>query len=180
MHGEDMGQLFEDLEQLAEGLHLVERDTELLDRSRSEYAGVTFAARLHASVGEPITLTVVGVGALEGTLVRVGEGWCLLATTLANQEWVVPLNAVTRTAGLSHLAVSAGARRAVDRLPLRSALREAAEARDEVVLFHLDGTHCRGRLARVGADFVELVVTENPPRPAYVVPLSMLAALRCG
>jgi hypothetical protein len=180
MHGDDMGQLFEDLEQLAQGLHLADRDAELLDRSRSEYAEVTFEARLHASVGDRVTLTLAGVGPLEGTLDRVGQGWCLLESTVPGQQWVVPLQAVTRAAGLSLLAVSAGARGAVDRLPLRSALREVAEARAEVVLYHSDGTQCRGSLARVGADFVELMVVADQPRPAYVVPMSMLAALRCG
>lgn len=179
-----LGRLFEDLEQQAEGLHLAERDAELVDRSRSEYAEVTFAARLHASVGSAVTFWLPGVGALEGTLARVGQGWCLLEASPSGQEWVVPLPAVTRAAGLSERAVNAAARSLVARLPLRSALRQIADARVEVVLHHLDGTQCGGRMARVGADFVELVSGTDGEQsarhpPTQVVPLPMLAAVRC-
>ncbi len=179
-HGEELGQLFDDLEQLAEGLHLAERDAELVDRSRSEYTEVTFAARLHATVGERVALSVAGVATLDGRLARVGEGWCLLETTLPVHEWLVSLHAVTRAVGLSQLAVSVEARPAVARLPLRSALRGLADSGVEVVLHHLDGTQARGRVARVGADFVELLLPAEGARSSYVIPLPMLAAVRCG
>jgi hypothetical protein len=180
MHGEDLGRLFEDLEQLAEGLHLAERDAELADRSRSEYAEVTFAARLHASVGASVTLAVSGVAALEGTLLRVGEGWCLLRTALPAREWLVCQHAVTRAVGLSAQAVSAAARPAIGRLTIRSALRGVADARVEVVCHHVDGTEVSGRLARIGADFVEVAAVSGRLRPPYVLPLTTLAAVRCG
>lgn len=175
--------VFEDLEQRAEGLHLAARDAELVDRSRSEYAGVTFAARLHASVGAAVTLSVAGVGPLEGRLARVGVDWCLLET-FAAQEWVVAMAAVRHASGLSERAVNELARGVVDRLSIRSALRGIADSRSRVVLHHVDGTELRGRLARVGADFVEVspesedAGTRARTRQAAVVPLSMLAAVR--
>lgn len=176
--------LFEDLEQQAEGLHLAERDAELFDRSRSEYAEVTFAARLHASVGSPVMLAVAGVGPLQGTLARVGVDWCLLETAPSAQEWVVALAAVRQAGGLSERAVNEVARSVVARLPMRSALRGIADSRSEVLLHHVDGTRLRGRLARAGADFVEVIPRSDDAgarprtRRAEVVPLSMLAAVR--
>lgn len=188
---DSLGDVFEDLEQQAEGLHLAERDAELVDRSRSEYAQVTFAARLHASVGRAVTLTVTGVGRLDGTLARAGVDWCLVETpaTPTAQEWVVAVPAVSRAGGLSERAVNESARSVVARLTMRSALRGIADSRAEVLLHHLDGSQVRGRLARVGADFVEVVTASDAGadsgggarhrgRGAEVLALSLLAAVR--
>lgn len=182
---DSIGDLFEDLEQQAEGLHLAARDAELVDRSRSEYAEVTFAARLNASVGSPVALTVAGVGPLHGTLARVGLDWCLLeAAPSPGQEWVIALAAIRQAGGLSERAVSEVARSVAARLPIRSALRRLADSRAEVVLHHVDGTQLRGRLARVGADFVEVNAvsddagTRSRPGRADVLPLALLAAVR--
>ena len=65
--------LFDDLEQQAEGLALAERDALVAEQSRSEYAAVALADRLHASVGTRLLLDVGGFGALDGRLVR-GRG----------------------------------------------------------------------------------------------------------
>lgn len=166
-------QLFEDLEQQAEGMHLADRDGELADRSRSEYSSVSFEARVHASVGARLRLSVSGVGTLAGTLVRAGKGWLLLETSTPGQEWVVCLDAVTQAAGLSGRAVNELARPVSGRLPLRSALRGLADAQVVVTVHHSDGTQSAGRLGRVGADFVELV-----DRDGDVLPLSMVSAVR--
>ena len=58
--------LFEDLEQQAEGLHLADRDLELVDRGRAEYAHVELTARVQASLDEHVRLSVAGVGVLKG------------------------------------------------------------------------------------------------------------------
>ena len=176
--------LFEDLEQQAEGLHLAERDSELVDRRRGEYVSVTFASRLHASVGSSVALTVTGVGPLTGTLTRVGDGWCLLETALAAQEWLVCLPAVRRATDLSERSVTEAARPVSARLPLRAALRGLADGQTEVVTHGMDGDRCTGRVGRVGADFVELVGTfdgawsAQDSRRVDVLPLETLAAVR--
>lgn len=166
-------QLFEDLEQQAEGMHLADRDGELADRSRAEYSSVSFEARVHASVGARLRLSVSGVGTLAGTLVRAGKGWLLLETSTPGQEWVVCLDAVTQAAGLSGRAVNELARPVSGRLPLRSALRGLADAQVVVTVHHSDGTQSAGRLGRVGADFVELL-----DRDGDVLPLAMVSAVR--
>jgi len=173
--------LFEDLEQQAAGLHLAERDAEIADRSRAEYAGVTLASRLHGSLGAVVTLDVIGVGVVEGTLLRVGADWCLVRSSPAGHEWIVVLAGVKRAGGLSARAVNELARPVVARLGLGSALRGVADTQTVILVHHLDGTQSRGRLARVGADFVELVSADGD-RPitgqADVLSFDSLAAVR--
>lgn len=148
--------LFEDLEQQAEGLRLSDRDAEIADRVRAEYAAVDFAARLHASVSASVRLTVTGLGAVEGMLTRTGVGWCLLEDVGSGREWILRTAAVTRAQGLSDAAVGAPARSALTRLGLGSALRGLSDSRAPVVLVHVDGSRTQGQLGRVGADFVEV------------------------
>ena len=68
---EQLFSLLDDLEQQAEALYDSERDVELADRSRAEYAQVTLASRLMASVDEEVGLEVRGVGFVHGEL----SGW---------------------------------------------------------------------------------------------------------
>ena len=177
--------VFEDLEQQAEGLHLAARDAEVSDRSRAEYATVTLASRLHASVGSALTLRIVGVGRLQGLLMRVGLDWLLIRTDPTAQERIVSMAAVRDVRGLSDRAVSEPARSVLTRLGLGSALREVAEAGATAVFEHLDGTQQRGALVRVGDDFVEIrTVSEvgTPDRDTeadyHVLPFTGLAAVR--
>ena len=146
--------LFDDLEQQAAGLALSERDALVAEQSRAEYATLDLAARLHASAGSRLQVDVTGLGTLDASLARVGDGWCLLDA--AGRTWVVPLRAVTAFRGLASGGVAAPARSVASRLGLGSALREMAEDRADVVLHRLDGQLVRGVLGRVGRDFVEV------------------------
>ena len=58
----------DDLEGRAEALYDAERESDLADRSRAEYAAVTLAGRLMASVGREVVLDVLGVGPVAGVL----------------------------------------------------------------------------------------------------------------
>ena len=172
--------LIDDLEQQAEGLALAERDALVAQQSRAEYAEVDLAARLHATVGRTVVVDVAGVGALQATLTRAGEGWLLLDRE--GQSWIVTVAAVRSLRGLAEGGVGAGARPVLARLGLGSALREVAEAGCETVLHWSHGTVSRGRLERVGRDFVELAAPAEPGdgsvRRVQVVPFSALAAVR--
>ena len=172
--------LFDDLEQQAEGLALAERDALVAEQSRAEYAGVDLAARLHASTGAAVQVDVTGLGSLDGRVLRTGDGWCLLA--VAGREWIVVLDAVTALRGLRDGGVGAAARPLTARLGLGSALRGVAESGSEVVLHRRDGAVLRGDVARVGADFVELRPTVDAGAAAGVVvlPFAAVAALRDG
>jgi hypothetical protein len=172
--------LFDDLEQQAEGLALTGRDAEVAELTRAEYAQVDLAARLHASVGRSVRLGVSGLGPVEARLARVGEGWCLLANSAT--EWLIRTAAIRSARGLSQHGRMEPARPLTARLGLTSALRGVAETRSSVVVHHLDATSQRGLLGRVGADFVELAVGDDaaaaaPVGVVEVVPFCHLAAV---
>lgn len=176
---ERLAGLFDDLEQQAEGLALADRDAEVAEALRAEYSQVDLASRLFASLGAQLRLTVTGVGAVDGTLRRAGEGWCLLDT--GAQEWVVRLAAVTAVRGLVDRGVVPTARPLTARLGLGSVLRGLGEARGETMTHRTDGSLLRGLLGRVGADFVEVVVSDGEgyvTQVPDVVPFAALAAVR--
>jgi hypothetical protein len=156
---EELFAVLDDLEQQAEALYDAERDAELADRSRAEYQQVTLASRLMASVGAPVRLDLVGLGAVAGTLDRVGAGWCLVSGHA--QDWVVRLDAVAAVQGASDRSLPEVAWSPVARLGLGSALRRVADAGERCVLHLLDGTTHDALLRRVGADFVEAAVGEG-------------------
>ena len=89
--------LLDDLEGQAEALYAVEREAELADRSRAEYAAVTLASRLMASAGDEVALDLAGVGRVAGALQRIGTGWCLVRAD--GSDWLVLLDAVVSVDG---------------------------------------------------------------------------------
>ena len=149
----------DDLEGRAEALYDAERETDLVDRSRTEYAVVTLAGRLMASLGAHVVLDVLGVGPVAGVLKRVGPDWCLAHG--AAQDWVIRLPAVVAVEGASARAVPEVAWSPVARLGLGSALRRLADAGERCVVHATDGTAREAVVARVGADFVEVSVGEG-------------------
>lgn len=162
---EELFSLFDDLESQASAAYALDREAEIADRSRSEYAQVTLAGRLMASVGMELVVDVRGVGPVRGTLDRVAKGWFLLSGPAA--DWVVPQAAVGTVTGASERAVPEVAWSAVARLGLGSALRRLAESGERCLLHRLDGVRLEGALRRVGADFVE-VLTGEPARVVLV------------
>jgi hypothetical protein len=171
--------LFDDLEGQAEALFLAERDAELADRSRAEYASVSLASRLMASEGQAVTVAVTGVGRLHGQLARVAAGWLLVA--IDADEWLVPLDAVEWAEGLSGRAVPEQAWPAFARLGLGSALRRLADDDVPCVLVTRSGTRHEVVIRRVGADFVETDAARHEP-VRIVVPLAAIGGVqrRCG
>ena len=151
----------DDLEGRAEALYDAERETDLADRSRAEYAAVTLAGRLMASSDSEVVLDVLGVGPVAGVLQRVGPDWCL--THGVAQDWVVRLAAVVSVEGASTRAVPEVAWSPVDRLGFGSALRRLADAGEPCVVHGIDGTARAAVPTRVGHDFVEVTVGEGRP-----------------
>lgn len=151
---EELFAVLDDLEGQAGAAFAAERELELADRTRAEYAAVTLASRLNASLQRPVSLQVHGVGRVSGELVRVGAGWCLVCG--GAQEWVVALPAVAAVEGASERSVPEEAVSPVARLGLGSALRRLAESGERCVLHGRDGTAHDAVVVRVGADFVEV------------------------
>lgn len=147
--------LFEDLEQQAAGMQLAERDAELADRARGEYAAVSFASRIHASLGREVAVSLVGGEVVEGRLSQAGVDWCLLVHAEGTTVWLLRLGAVVAAAGLSPRALPETARPALARLGFGSALHRLAEDSPVVRLHPMSGESISVRPVRIGADFVE-------------------------
>ncbi len=167
--------LLDDLEGQAEALYAADRDAELADRSRAEYAAVTLAARLMASVGNEVALDVAGAGRVAGELQRVGPGWCLVAGGV--RQWVVPTDAVEAVGGLSGRAVPEVAWSPVARLGLGSVLRRLADEGAPCMVVTRSGTRHDVVLVRVGSDFVEARTVGDEPR-SVLLPLGTVGAVQ--
>jgi hypothetical protein len=149
----------DDLEHQAEALYAADRAGELADRSRSEYAAVSLASRLMASLGENVGFDVRGAGRVTGVLQRVGADWCLVHGPA--QDWLVRLPAVLAVEGASQRSLPEVAWSPVARLGLGSALRWLADAGEHCLLHAVDGGTRDVVIGRVGRDFVEAVMGEG-------------------
>jgi hypothetical protein len=165
--------VFDDLEQQAAAAYGAEREAEVAERARAEYAAVTLAARLMAGRGCRVAMALEGVGAVSGELQRVAADWCLLAA--GGQDWIIRLPVVSSVRGLPPHAVAEAAWPVTARLGLGSALRRVADGGERCRVRLRDGTAYDARLGRVGADFVE-VVTGDRAEP-WVVALDALSAV---
>jgi hypothetical protein len=164
--------LFEDLEQQAEGAALAARDSEVAELARAEYSEVDLASRCHASLGQQVELTGPAGLVVRGRLARAGDGWCLVVAD--TQEWLFALTHLHAVRGLSAQARPPALRPLTARLGLGSVLRELAEDQAEVTVVRPDGELRRGRIGRVGRDFLEL----TSDGVLGVVPFSAVLAVR--
>jgi hypothetical protein len=177
-------ELFADLEREWRALGDAERQAEIAERTRAEFAQVRLVDRLRGSEGRHVRLTIREGRPVSGELTRVGADFALLAAD--RRETLVPLHAVGAVTGLGSAAVSEPEVGAVPaRLGLGSVLRRIAADRSVVTLVGTDGVTRSGTVQRVGADFLELaehVVDELPrarhTRGVVLVPLSALVLLR--
>lgn len=165
--------LFDDLEQQADSMFQVERELEVAERSRTEYAGVTLASRLMASVGTEVVLCVQGIGVLQGTLQRVAVDWLLLIA--GRQEWIVRLAAVDQVRGASDRSLPEEAWSPIAQLGFGSALRHVADKHQSCLVVLVDGTRHEAQVSRVGQDFVEVQLGAES---TALVPFSGIAALQ--
>ena len=167
--------LLDDLEGQAATLFAAEREAELADRSRAEYATVTLEARLMASEGRHVSLDVAGAGRVSGELRRVGLGWCLVRD--AGRDWLVPTAAVESVTGLSERAVPEVAWSPLARLGLGSALRRLADESLPCVLVTRSGARHEVVVVRVGRDFVEGITDGDRPQ-RVVLPLAAIGVVQ--
>jgi hypothetical protein len=176
--------LFADLEREWEGLAQSERQADIAERTRAEFAQVAFLDRLRGSEGRHVHLVTRLGEPVDGELTGVGADFVLLSS--GHHECVLPLAAVGSAGGLGSASLSeqaAGPVRA--RLGLGSVLRRIATDRSVVTIVGSEGRPLTGTLARVGADFVELVehaYDESPRgrsnRRVTLVPFDAIVLLR--
>lgn len=161
--------LFDDLEAQAAGLSLVARDEDVADLARAEYAEVTLVARLHGSLGLAVGLVVAGGTAVRGVLERVGRGCAVVRSTdVPRGLHLVNLDHVHTVSTPSSRSEAEASLPVTSRLGMASAVRHLAADVDEVALRLPDGRRVTGVVARVGADFLEVVPTDptDPTGPA--------------
>ena len=167
--------VLDDLEQQAEGLALAARDVDVAELGRAEYAEVDLAARLHASVGRVVQLDLAGWGRREVVLERVGRGCAVVREPRPGaQAAVVNLDHLRGASGLDPGARPEELRRVTARLGLASALRHLADEVERVTVVRADGERRTGALARLGADFVEVV---GDAGHVEVVPLAVVVSV---
>lgn len=164
--------MFEDLELQAEGLHLEQRLSEVEALGEADYAEVTLASRLHASVGRRVRIVLRDSVQVAGRLVRVGQGWVLVDSDPA--LWLVQVGAVVHFAGLSQASVPPELWPLTAGLSVRAAVRRISGAAQPCVVWLVGGAQCVGTLGRVGADFVELQSATGD----LVIPLGRVAAVQ--
>lgn len=161
----------DDLENQAASAWSAERDLEVAERARAEYARVDLAGRLTASLGAEVQVTLDGAGAVIGTLRRVADGWCLVKASTAS--WIVPVSAVLSVRGAGGRSVATEARAVAARLGIGSALRGLAG--EHCLVWLRGGARIEARIGRVGADFVEVYAGEE--RQPTLVPFGALCAV---
>ena len=165
---------FDDLEQQAEGVFGIERELEVAERAAAEYAAVTAASRLMASVNAEVALQVQGLGQIEGRLRRVAGDWCMVQAG-RQQAWIVRQDAVMTIRGTSPRSVPEAAWPVTGRLGFGSALRGLADVGEPCVLVLVDGTRFDACVVRVGQDFVELL--QGDAREPALVRFGAIAAV---
>lgn len=175
--------LFADLEQQWDALAEGDRQAEIAERTRAEFAQVDLADRLRGSEGRPVRLRTRAGQELAGDLSRVGADFVLLS--LPRQECVLPFSALTTVQGLGPESVSAEVAGPVrTRLGLGSVLRRIAADRSPVTLVTSAGM-LSGTVQRVGSDFLELAehapddgVRATHARRPSLVPFSAVDVIR--
>src|SRR5665213_88651 len=178
-------ELFDDLEAQLGEAEAAELAAEVTDRSRRELSLLRLVDRLRPVIGLPLTLRLVGAGAIEGELAAIGPDWLLL-TEVGGREALVAAHSVLSIGGLAaQTAVPHGEGQVAGRLGLASVLRGIVRDRSAVALTLVDGSTAAGTLDRVGADFVELA--EHAPgeprrhdavRAVRAYPLTSLVVVR--
>jgi hypothetical protein len=163
----------DDVEQQADGRSLADRDAEVAELARAEYAQLDLRGRLLGSVGSRLRVAVLGLGTVEGRLAEVGDGWLLLVDR--GGMWLVAAAGVGAVSGVQASGPAEPPPLAAG-LGMGSVLRRLAERGAEMVLHRLDGTQLPGTVARVGADFVD--VRTGVAGRVDAVPFAALSAVR--
>lgn len=170
--------LFDDLEARAAGLAQERREEDVADLARAEYAEIGLAERLQGSVGGTVVLELTGGAGLRGRLDRVGRGCAALTPAELPVLHLVNLAHVLSVATASPRAAVDRTLPVTSRLGLASAVRHLTEEVDVVAVRLADGRRVSGQVARVGADFVELLTGDGAAAGLPVlVPLAAVVTL---
>ncbi len=182
--------LFNDLEAQLVQLEQAERAADVSDRTRSERGQVSLVEALAADCGATVTLDVLTVGLVTGTVQEVGKDWCVMDCAAGTHDpgrsrpLLLPMSAVQTVVGLTGFVDQReGASRR--RFDMRSALRALGRDRARVRIYLSGGGTVQGTIDRVGLDHCDLADhADDAPRrqseirAVHAVPLWAVCALR--
>lgn len=162
--------LAEDLDALADAQDVAESDAMVAELTRAEHATIALAARLRAAAGAPVVVDLPDGGTVRGVVREAAETWLLLEGARRGPErHLIPLAAIDGVLGLGAGSVPAPRRE----LAITTRLRELQRDR-RTVLVRTRGRVHRGRIARVGADHLDLDVLDGGPREPRTIPYPAL------
>lgn len=150
--------MFADLSAELDAEAEAEQRSEVADRIRADLSRLRLVDRLRPALnsGARLRVTVSGHDPVIGTLQALGSEWLLISED-SGDERLIPLSALQRIEGLSQRSAEPGSEGVVaSRLGLAIALRRIVRDRSPVAVALTSGDVLVGRLARVGADHVEL------------------------
>lgn len=163
--------LFADLEARLAAQEAAEREGTVADLTRAEQASMGVVDRLRATVGATVRVDLLDAERLEGRLRRVAQTWLLLDGRGASgpAQHLVPLAAVAGVVGVGRHAAPSTSR--TDTLGLGTVLRGLQRDRARVLVRTPAGM-LAGRIARVGADHLDLDDAERPGTASRLVPFT--------
>ncbi|WP_278235105.1 hypothetical protein [Isoptericola sp. AK164] len=164
--------LFADLEAQLAAEEAAEREGAVAELTRAEQASVGLTDRLRAADG-PLRVELRDGEVLEGRVAHVADTWLQLDAHGARGrvQHVVPLAGVAGLVGLGPHARPSAAR--TDRLGLGTALRGLQRDRARVQVRTASG-QVVGRIARVGADHLDVAEVDRARPVSRVVPFAAL------
>lgn len=165
--------LFADLEAQIVAEEAAERDGAVAELTRAEQASVPLVDRLRAARGRPVRLDLRDGEVLDGRLAHVATQWLQLdgRGTRARVQHLVPLAAVAAVTGIGRHATPSTTR--TDGLGLGTALRGLQRDRARVQVRTTAGVLI-GRIARVGADHLDVEEVDLARPAVRVVPFAAL------
>ncbi|WP_374927755.1 hypothetical protein [Kytococcus sedentarius] len=164
--------LFADLEGQLAAHRRAELEDEVAERVRIERSRIDLADRLAAHLGHRLTLRTADGGSVTGDLQELGSDWLRLEAE--RSRLAVPLTAVHGVLGMgarSRPAEGDVRRRITWGAVLRGLSRDRLPVRVALVTGHV----LEGRVERVLADHLDLVVGHDARRPAAVETLASSA-----
>lgn len=158
-----------------------EVDDEVAERVRAEWATARLADRWRASVGRPVSASLLGDHRVDGCVADAGEGWVVVDAS--SRPRVLNTGAVVWVEGLADAVAGPGGE-VTGRLGPGHALRALAATRRTVRVLVVDGTAVEGTLVRVLNDAVDVIrhPVDRAPQPVdrgVTLPWTAVAAVVC-
>jgi hypothetical protein len=169
--------MWADLAAQADAWDRADLEAEVAERVLIEQSSVTWADRLRACLGRPVSLRTRGGWQWRGLVHACGHDFVALAApaTTVPAQVIVAGDAVVEVAGLPRAATpQAALGPSAARRSLPAVLRRIAQEQVPVVLHRDDGSVCPGHVVAVGRDYVDVVDDRSV---TLTVPVGVMVAV---